>query len=179
MTWDDPCPARGAGLRHAHWSECDPKKGHPKSSFVHQYDQCCHCHETIRPAATPSEAPSRPTHSCVFNSVGICTICATYHHFRWSITGACATCGQKEAICRERRLAFEDQLLVEPKAITGQGPTGPRWGKGRWWGEPGELSYNDVARLIFCCEVVRQSVYEPGLPAGEVNERLMAVGPWR
>jgi len=149
--WDDDCPERGAGLTHAHWDKCDPNGVHPGSSDRHLFDQCCHCGQFVKARAGRATA-GNASHNCTYNAVGVCTICGTHHAFKWTLTGACGLCGQREAICRERQMAHvaeRDQVLVEPKAITGLGPTGPRWGRGRWWGSPGELSTLDVKRLEF------------------------------
>ena len=43
--WEDHCPARGPGLRHAHWKEC--QSTHPGTSVHHALGQCCHCERSI------------------------------------------------------------------------------------------------------------------------------------
>jgi hypothetical protein len=74
--WKQACPARGAGLRHAHWSKCNPTGVHPQETIGnvgknHPFDMCCHCEMTTDGAvARPSDdqpltladiAPSSPT----------------------------------------------------------------------------------------------------------------------
>lgn len=153
--WDDQCPKRGPALKHVHWNSCDPKGYHPGSSDKHQIDQCCHCGLFLNLKPVPRSVAAGPEpHACVFNAVGVCSICGTYHSFKWTITGSCATCGQRENICRARQadhvdLREREQQLVEPKAITGMGPAGPRWERGRWWDQPGELSGLDKNRMEF------------------------------
>lgn len=44
--WKEQCPARGAGLEHAHWNEC--RGEHPGTGEKHGRFACCHCGEIPR-----------------------------------------------------------------------------------------------------------------------------------
>lgn len=94
MQWKDQCPARGAGLTHAHWRECIPSQGgHPQSDptteyagRMHQFAQCCHCEEKIDPAVTAtvaeqSEQPVQPIRD---------------HAYLSTVAGWCAKCRQPQ-----------------------------------------------------------------------------------
>lgn len=120
--WSEECPERGPGLSHAHWNRCDPNGYHPGTDESHYYDQCCHCMQ--RSSVRPGEE-----HTCVANGAGRCTICAA-------------------PIIKEDKPLTEpdDDMLVEPKAVTGHGPTGNAKGQGR-----GELTDWDKKRLAFLC----------------------------
>lgn len=41
-----------------------------------------------------------------------------------------------------------DHILREPRMITGLGPTGRSWGRGRWHGEEGKLTSRDMSRIV-------------------------------
>lgn len=41
----EDCPARGAGLKHAHWDEC--RGNHPGTDEYHAPQDCCHCGRPI------------------------------------------------------------------------------------------------------------------------------------
>jgi hypothetical protein len=89
MQWSEQCPARGAGLTHAHWRECRPEHGgHPSTDPTteyagrhHAYDQCCHCEERIERAATPAEQPVQAIRD---------------HAYLPTMSGWCAKCRQPQ-----------------------------------------------------------------------------------
>jgi hypothetical protein len=89
MQWSEQCPARGAGLTHAHWRECRPEHGgHPSTDPTteyagrhHAYDQCCHCEERIERAATVQEQPVQAIRD---------------HAYLPTMSGWCAKCRQPQ-----------------------------------------------------------------------------------
>jgi hypothetical protein len=52
----------------------------------------------------------------------------------------------------------EEDVLIEPRMITGDGAHGPVWGRGRSWRGDGALSTRDKNRLVFDCLKVRDGV---------------------
>lgn len=124
--WESDCPERGAALHHTHWSKCDPKGYHPGSSEKHDWSQCCHCG---RRATDPPAEPEHTSH--VWNVGGKCTACGI----------ALNTDGTPRDETYVQRVA---RTLVEPKAVTGNGPGGASWGRGR-----GSLTDRQKKRLGF------------------------------
>lgn len=105
--WASQCPARGAGLDHAHWSKCHPNTGHPDTGDTHRYEQCCHCMRAHDDAEVHDES------------------------------------------------VREDDVLVEPKCVTGNGPQGNPRGRGR-----GNLTEQDQKMLTFYVKEVRRDGYD-------------------
>lgn len=143
--WETDCPERAVGLHHAHWSECQPgRQGHPGTGETHVYGQCCHCKQTAqefheaqqRQSLAPTKAATCPPH--IF----------------W--LGRCTQCGKPPADER-------DDVLVEPKFVTGNGPTGPLRGQERLappaYGR-GPFTQENYARLMFFCTIVRDPTPE-------------------
>lgn len=121
----DYCPNRGPMLTHAHASDCPDKHGDT---------QCCHCairylhaprcrHERIDVESNESSPePDAPEDGVVWIDVPT----------RLRELGLMAP------------LEPVDETPVEPKMVTGNGPTGPSFGHGR-----GELSKRDMNRLNY------------------------------
>lgn len=77
----DQCPARGAGLSHAHWTRCRPPAPHPNDSStefsgrVHGPLQCCHCEETLElESAAPKPEPEPEPEAPAAEPSGDCTV---------------------------------------------------------------------------------------------------------
>jgi hypothetical protein len=119
--WREDCPARGAGLHHAHWSDCHPSNVHPGTDVTHTYTQCCHCERFIvgAPQTTSTESPVDPPmqdHMYIPTLVGHCLRC------RLSMAKHPAVVRQVEP--------ETGNVPLEPQYAS-IGAQGPAWGKGR------------------------------------------------
>lgn len=104
MFWQEQCPARGPALTHVHSARC---------AGEHALDQCCECGARWpRPAATQLDMSEKDMRARL-RSLGIVNVA--------------------EDPVDEQPVAPEhtDSDFVEPRAITGNGPTGSKWGWGR------------------------------------------------
>lgn len=160
--WNQQCPARGAGLEHAHWSKCQPDGFHPvefgdDSQRKHLSDQCCHCEarasiwykeqERIRDEVKAREQIGWPGHE----------------HVWWS--GKCATCPATDPRSDLEKALDREDVPVEQKSITGTGPIGPKRGEEKA-GPPahgrfdasGHLTPEDETRLGFFVFMVRDTL---------------------
>lgn len=138
--WREDCPARGAALSHAHWTDCPD--GHPAS-------MCCHCEQHAPTQETTLTPPK--------------TTCPP--HIFW--LGKCTQCGQPPDLAA--KADARDDVLVERKAIRPDyqgGPVGPQGPlRGQEKRHPpayGRLPFTqeDYARLMFFCTIVRDPTPE-------------------
>lgn len=104
--WRSDCPARGAGLSHAHWNSCNPTAGgHPKDSVaedegvIHSWSTCCHC--GMDQAGAEAAKLTEEEETQVIDV------------------------GQRLLDMGIGKPIAPDDIPREPKSITGQGPTGP------------------------------------------------------
>lgn len=123
--WSQQCPARGSGLTHVHWNQCSPD-GHPGSDTGHHYGQCCHCGGYASQMAREAVMPPLDV-AARLRQMGLIT-------------------DEGTPVATEQDTGLEDihaeNTPVEPKAITGEGPQGHRWGRGR-----GEFGWRDERRV--------------------------------
>ncbi len=121
--WSEQCPQRGPALTHAHGQSCLADHG-----GRHAPTTCCHCGEDELDG--PAKAPESWPPSAALPEVDI------------------------EARLRQIGLVVvehEPDTMVEPRMITGNGPQGATWGKGR--GK--ELTPADIRRLNFYTRYLR------------------------
>lgn len=166
--WLEECPARDAGLRHAHWDQCTPE-AHPGEDSGHMLNQCCHC---------------RAIHGGIIEPVAEMPAGLADHLYIFTITGKCVRCGRTQdahpAILKvtapgecqvdhasitaahligdgglEWRRCPACNRMIEPKMATGA-PVGPKWGRGR-----GDLIERAVRRLVFVRYVFDREGREP------------------
>lgn len=94
--WEEQCPARGAGLSHAHWNKCDPNGTHPRRAGElhpgrkHAADQCCECEHTALTWARLQDAEAEAERTR-YRRV------TQDHPFRFTI-GGCYYCGKPEDV---------------------------------------------------------------------------------
>ena len=169
--WQQDCPARGAGLTHAHWNRCDPGEVHPPDGTkmagrTHDWNMCCHCEQVSASEKSPEADIAIPEPSDIPRGGPLAD-----HEYRWTIAGRCARCqrtsldhpvfkrGVESGECSVDHNSIASKLLindgglerttcpicnmqVEPKLATGQ-PTGVTWGPGR-----GSLTQRHMDKLI-------------------------------
>lgn len=117
MFWQEQCPVRGPGLTHAHSARC---------AGEHALDQCCECGGSYpRPAAGSPVQMSPNDIRARLRSLGIQSV-------------------SEDDPVNEEPAAPDHTAdeFVEPRAITGEGPTGPKWHWGR-----GEATPRFLARV--------------------------------
>lgn len=114
MQWSDQCPARGAGLAHAHWRECRPDSGgHPTTDAtteyggrIHQYNQCCHCEERIEPTGATQHPGAEQTGQVVQD--------IRDHAYLPTLSGWCAKCRQPQvAHAAQVHLPTRDAIAMQ------------------------------------------------------------------
>lgn len=130
--WRKDCPSRAAGLGHAHWAACNPDTGHPHTSFdvnagnKHPWNVCCHCEQPAPAEVEPKATePVPPSVAERLQQMGLMA-----------------------------KVTQIDDIPLEPKMITGDGPQGSIQRHGRFR-EPGVLSDDDLSRLGFFVYALR------------------------
>lgn len=165
MSWSDDCPARGAGLGHAHWDKCDPRRGHPGTGTVHLASECCHC--ALRPQDFTHGEPG--AQDCTYPD---CRVQGHKRQIPAPDDQAAIDRRLRDHVMREAGLPPE--FLVEthggppekraslgtwdgdwPTSTRTAPPDGPAYGAGRSWRGDGALNPRDPARLVYFCTVVR------------------------
>lgn len=139
--WSEQCPARGAGLDHAHWDLCS-SEGHPGEDSGHLPYQCCHC----RGYASAFKSGTLDTN---VGTLDLTPQIDVQERMRaLGIEGSWDTIRssrphEKDTGMEDIRAQHDDDTPVEPKATTGTGPDGRADGKGR-----GELTGRQMLRLM-------------------------------
>lgn len=143
MGWADDCPGRGPALRHAHWDRCQgthPHDGDGHEGHEHAPDQCCHCD------GFPGRAQGAPTREDPEQVPPPIDVLARMRAMGYNPANMAPAPSERDTGMEDIR-AKEDPLHpsletpVEPKAITGEGPKGSPYGRGR-----GEFTARDAWR---------------------------------
>jgi hypothetical protein len=161
--WHLPCPSRGVSLSHAHSEKCQTDHG-----GVHSVGTCCHCGHSptsfaqsqfmTRIGAAPLPSVPSPDHQYIFTITGRCARagcgktrdehplllagepidgCPVDHK---SVSGVVLPTDDG----LERSMCSACGVMVEHRAVTGDGPAGPGYDKGR-----GEITPRQSKRLEF------------------------------
>jgi hypothetical protein len=156
--WREDCPARAAGLRHAHWDRCKPDGVHPAGATEvnagkrHAADQCCECEltEGTRPEPVRAEEPpiaqATETHLYVFTIAGRCARCDRTQDAHPAVIRAPGIkdtdddCTVDHKSIKVQRLTNDGgeewtrcpmcNTMIEPPLATGS-PVGKDWDQGR------------------------------------------------
>lgn len=151
--WDQKCPERGTALKHRHANDCQTEHGN------HFEDECCHCRMRASTAALfeapkPAEPSEPPTHDYRFTVTGLCAVtgCGKREsEHPQKLAKPEAGCDVDHRSLTAKRLIADGEgdpeaiapggetwsqcprcgVRLEPKFISGTGPAGPTWGKGR------------------------------------------------
>lgn len=134
--WAEQCPRRSVGLPHAHRKGCTIEAHDDDREDGHYPFQCCECEAFDPKSKAVVTTPPPIDVQDRLNALGLMPPLGA----RDIVKGLMSDQPPRRPESWDEHMEHE---LVEPKYITGNGPTGTPWGLGR-----GELTPRFEARLL-------------------------------